>query len=203
MRRAWVVLGVCGVLVGCTHSVKMELQPDYARLLAKPEALTAVRPARTFVPGTFVDKRADTTRMTTFKQGVHTYNLYAQRPLSDVVFDGMREMVTQAGHQWTGGSVHPVRVDAQLLNLQAARNAGLVNVGATSSIQLRFDFVDVESGRLLHSEVYNGTDERTRALIGVMSMVKASVDQSIVNCIAAVGNDTRLAEALRIPVTSP
>jgi hypothetical protein len=55
----------------------------------------------------------------------------------------------------------------------------------------------VKTSQTLFSEIYNGKDERERAMVGTMSMVEESMDAAIVNCINAVGKDSDLAKALK------
>lgn len=191
-------LAACLVIAACTHNVPVELTPKYDEATWNDSALATVRPALVFARGTFADKRADTTTLATFKQQVHTYHLRGERPVSDALFDGLRSLVVHAGHRWAGdGEAADVRLDVQLLNVQAARNAGIIHVGATSNVQIKVDVVDVRADRVLHSDVYNGTDERQQALIGMIGMVKASLDASIINCVNSVGGDASMVAALR------
>lgn len=191
-----VVAALCAVLAGCTHNVNVALTPDYSNGLPRDNVLAAVRPALSFSRGQFSDRRADTTRLAHFKQGAQTYNLVAERRPQDALFDGVRAVLTQAGHSWADTGKADVRVDMQLLGLEASRNAGLVQVGASSRVQVRLDFSGSD-GRLLRSEVYNGTDERRQALVGLMGMVRESIDASIINCMTNVARDAQLVVALR------
>jgi len=201
MNRAFAILAL-GALAACTHHVDVELRPDYPTGV-KESVLTSVRPAVSFARGGYADKRGDTTMLATFKQGVHTYNLFGQRPASDALFEGVQILVERAGHTWVPGDSGQVRIDLQLLGMEANRNAGLFEVGASSKVQIKLDFVDRATGRLIYSDVYNGADQRSKALIGGMGMVKASLDGSIINCINQVGADSRLVDALRQWVQAP
>ena len=62
--------------------------------------------------------------------------------------------------------------------------------------KLKLDFLDAGSGDLIYSREYQGKDERSKAMIGPMDMVKESIDASIVNCIKDVASDKALAQAL-------
>jgi hypothetical protein len=188
-------LAAFAVTAGCTHNVNVALAPDYGTGIIANNALAAVRPPQQFRRGQFADRRADTTRLASFKQGVHTYNMRAERRPQDALYDGVRALLVQSGHTWSDTGMAGVRVDLQLLSVEASRNAGLVRVGANSRIQIKLDFVSPD-GRVLHTDIYNGTDDRSQALIGLMGLVRASIDASLVNCLNAVGSDTRLAAAL-------
>jgi uncharacterized lipoprotein YajG len=183
------------VLGNCTHKVTLDLQPNFSAKLEKQNALT-IQPAIKFFKGNFQDKRTDISKLATFKQQVHTYNLFAGRPIEDAIFEGLQQLFTGSGHEWGNDTTPEVRVNLQLLNVQASRNAGFVKVTAASSIQIKLDFVDAE-GKVIYSEVYNGKDDRGQALVGFMNMVKKSVDDSIINCINNVGKDEDLARALK------
>jgi hypothetical protein len=196
IRKSMAILVVAASLTGCAHRVNLALTPSFDEA-PKSESLAAIAPPLTMRTGDVADKRPDTTRISVFKQGIHTYNVYGERPLEDAIVDGLRSLFRQAGHTWVDGPDARVSVGVQILNIQTARNAGFVKVGATSSVQIRLDFIETRGGRTIHSEVYNGTDQRDQAMVGLMGMVKDSVDQAIVNCIASVGRDEKLAAALR------
>ena len=202
-RRFLATLAAAVTLTACTHTVRLALQPQFDPGLGPASTLAAARPAVHALAGQYADKRADTTMLASFKQGVHTYNLYGERPIRDALFDGLRALFVRAGHTWGDSAGARVRVDVELLNVQASRNAGLVSVGANSSIQMKVDFVEIPTGRTVYSEIYNGTDKRSQALVGFMGMVKGSLDQSIINCIKSIGDDAKLADALRQLGTPP
>lgn len=183
------------VLAGCTHTVNMALRTDFNAHLRGQNDLAGVSPSITFSQGEFSDRRPPGPYLTTFKQGVHTYNLVEERPIEDALFQGLEALVVSSGHEWseTGGSV---KVNLEFVNFQAARNAGFINVGATSMVQIRLDFVEATTDETIYSQIYVGQDERTQALIGLMDMVRASVDGSMISCIQSVGDDEALVRAL-------
>lgn len=196
MRKKKVsMLALVLMLAGCTHTVSMALRQDFAGNLRARNELAEVRPAVTFSPGDFADRRPNPGQLASFKQGVHTYIITEERPIQDAVFEGLQALATASGHQWsdTGSTV---KVNLEFVNAQAARNAGFINVGATSSVQIKLDFVNAATGRVIYTQIYSGQDERSQALIGMMEMVKASVDASIISCIQSVGDDANLARAL-------
>lgn len=189
-------LALVGIMTACTHTETFKLQPDYAAGLAKQNALSEVQPVVRFARGQFADKRADISKLATFKQGMHTFNVFAGRPVEDAVFEGLTKLVAACGHEWVEPASAGVRVDLQILSASTGRNAGFVSVGASSAIQIKLDFIDAKTSQSLYSEVYNGKDERERAMIGTMSMVEESMDAAIVDCVNAVGKDQDLAKAL-------
>lgn len=204
MNRAslW-ILGAALLAAGCAHTVKVPLRPAFDGGVAESAVLASIRPALVVQPGRFTDSRGDTSKLAMFKQGVHTFNLYGERPMGDVLFEGLAVVFSRAGHT-LGGSAEPqLRVDITLLSVQAARNAGMVAVGASSAVQIKLDFEDVRAGRPVYSGIYNGTDKRSRAMVGTMGMVNASIDQSILNCLNEVGKDDRLATTLRTLSSAP
>lgn len=196
-RKLVVLFAFVACVTACTHRVNLALRPTFDNAL-RSEGLAAITPPLTVRPGDVVDKRADTTKVAMFKQGIHTYNVYAERPPADVIVEGLQSLFSRAGHTWTDVADARITVDIQLLGIETARNAGFVKVGAISTVQIRLDFMATSSGTAIYSEVYNGTDERDRALVGLMGMVKDSVDQAIINCLDSVGKDARLAAALRV-----
>jgi uncharacterized lipoprotein YajG len=180
----------------CARSVNVALLPDFKAEIQKGNELSKVTPALRFFKGGFTDKRQDVTVLTRFKQGTITYNLHEERPMADVLFEGLLVALTASNHKWDDGTVGEVKVNVTFINLQAVRNAGFIKVGATSSIQIKVDFVDAKAGTLIFSNVYSGTDERDQAMFGTMGMVKSSIDASIVRCIQSVTDDAELAAAL-------
>lgn len=201
-RSRLFLLGVALLASGCAHTVNMPLRPAFDAGVAESGALGSLRPALRIRAGTFTDSRADTTKLAMFQQAMHTYNLYGERPMREVLFEGLGVLISRAGHQWNSGGEPQVQVDMTLLSVQAIRNAGMVAVGASSSVQIKLDFVDPRDNRTLYSGIYNGSDKRSQAMVGFMGMVRASLDQSIVNCINEAGKDEKLVLALR-PLTTP
>lgn len=195
-RTLFTGLLVILLLASCSHTVNVALRPDFNNLYTENE-LSKVQPSMKFGEGAFTDKRADASKLATFKQGIHTYNLYGERPEDEALFEGLDALMTSSGHEWVGKETGDVKINIQLLSFQASRNAGFVKVGATSSIQIKLDFIDAQTDEMLYSQVYNGTDERDQALVGLMGMVKESIDASIIDCIQGVGDDADLARALK------
>lgn len=185
------------LIVGCTHTVDVPLLPDFNSNVYSDNELSNIKPAIKFVKGKFSDKRAEIGKLATFKQQVHTYNLYAERPIDEALFEGLAVLITLSDHKWIEKETGEVQIDLQLLSVQASRHAGFVNVGATSSIQIKLDFIDQKTDDIIYSQVYNGTDERQQALIGLMDLVIKSIDASIIDCINSVGDDESLARALK------
>jgi uncharacterized lipoprotein YajG len=196
-RRPLILVAMLMLLAGCAHTVKVPLHPMLDTAAPQANALSSVRPALVVAQGRFTDSRTDTTMLAMFQQGPHTFNLYGDRPMSQVLNEGLQALFTRAGHKWVTGGDAQVRVDAQLLSMSAARNAGFVAVGASSAVQVKLDFFDVRQGKQVYTQVYNGSDKRSQAMIGLMSMVNSSINQSIVNCLEEVGRDEQLAAALR------
>jgi len=198
MSRIIAVLVVLSVMFGaCTHTVNVALRPDFQTKLEKKNQLADVKPAVKFMKGSYADKRRETGTLTTFKEGIHTYNFYEERPVSEALFEGLETLITGSGHEWMKTGVGDVQIDAQLLNLQARRDAGFVMVSASSSVQIKLDFIEKKTGTMLYTQVYNGADDREQALIGMIDMVVASLDAAIVKCINDVGADEGLSKALK------
>lgn len=185
------------LLTNCAHTVSVPLKPNFEENLTKENTLSTIRPSITFLKGNFVDERADKSKLTTFKQQVHTYDLFPERPVDEVIFDGMQSLISNSGHMFNISGPANVRVDITLLNIQAARNTEMFEVTASSKIQLKIDFIDPESNYLIYTDIYNGTDDRGRAMVGTIDMVFESIDAAIINCINNVGKDGNLASALK------
>lgn len=180
----------------CTHTVNVALRPNYQADLIPDNELSTVEPSINFGKGQFSDKRADKSKLASFKQGVHTYNLYGERPFEEALYEGLRTLFVKSGHQWSDSTSGDVQVDLQLLSSHARRNAGFIKVGATSSIQVKLDFTDMAANDVIYTQVYNGMDERDRTLIGTMSLVEESINACINDCLNKVGIDKDLARAL-------
>lgn len=181
---------------GCTQKVFVPLTPDYTTGITSTIELASIDTPLQFIKGNFDDKRSDTSMYATFKQQAYTFQLFAERPVEEVIYNGLAVMLKKAGHSWSDGETGQIKVNLQLLSTAASRNAGMVMVGATSSIQIKLDFIDNNSNNLVYSQIYNGNDERSQALIGLMDMVKKSVDASIIDCINNVASDKLLTQAL-------
>lgn len=198
MRKKVFALALVLVFVAaCTHRVDIAMRPDFKTQLQKGHELPNVTPAIAFCKGEFIDKRTDPTKLASFKQGVHSYELFEERPVADALFEGLNAAITSSGHTWSETPYGDVKVNISFLSLQAARNAGFVMVGATSAIQIKADFVDAKKGDSIYSTVYSGNDERNQAMIGLMGMVKDSIDASIIRCIQSIVDDADLAKALK------
>lgn len=194
-RRLILILTVA-VLASCTHVETVPLDVNFDSGFSDANALTRVEPKTSFVKGQFEDKRSDTKLLASFKQQVHTFNLVADKPLDDVLFYGLSQLIEKSGHSIVQENAR-IKMDVTVLNVQAARNAGMMMVGADSSIQLKLDFIDNKTGKLFYSQIYNGKDSRENAMLGLMSMVFDSINASIANCINQVGQDEAFANALR------
>jgi len=185
------------VIVACTHNVNVPLRPDYQQNIYPDNKLSKLEKKIKFSKGEFSDNRPDISRLASFKQQVHTYNLHEERPLDEAFFEGLYQLMTSSGHEWSDTEPGDVQINLSFLNCQAERNAGLVSVGANSSVQIKLDFIDTASDDLIYSQVYSGTDERSQAMIGLMGMVLKSIDASMIDCINSVGDDENLVRALQ------
>ncbi|MGH2567086.1 MAG: hypothetical protein ACRDGA_02020, partial [Bacteroidota bacterium] len=88
MNRIWViVIFLSFVFAACTHTVNVALRPDFQGKLSKQNQLSSFKPAVKFTKGTFADKRGETGMLTSFKEGVHTYYFYEERPVSDAIYE--------------------------------------------------------------------------------------------------------------------
>lgn len=197
MKKLSPLLLIIILFTGCTHIVNVPLIPDYEMYIVSSIELASIDPSLKFIKGDFDDKRADVSMYATFKQQVHTYNLFTERPVEEAIYDGLAVMLKKAGHSWSDIGDGQIKVNLQLLSTAASRNAGMISVGAISSIQIKLDFVNNNSGNLIYSQIYNGSDDRSQAMIGLMDMVKKSVEASIIDCINNVANDILLVQALK------
>jgi uncharacterized lipoprotein YajG len=198
MRKKVFALALVLVFVAaCTHRVDIAMRPDFKTQLQKGHELPNVPPGIVFFKGDFTDKRTDLTKLASFKQGMHSYELFEERPVADALYEGLNAAVTASGHKWSDTPYGDVKVNVSFLSLQAARNAGFVMVGATSAIQIKVDFIDPKKGESIYTNIYSGNDERNQAMIGLMGMVKDSIDASIIRCIQSIVDDADLAKALK------
>lgn len=198
MRRNLIFLIlILVVLAGCTHTVNVALRPNFGATLQPGNELSNVEPAIQFFKGEFADKRPDPSSLARFKQGLHSYTLYEERSVEEALFEGFGVLIETSGHKWSSTEEGEVKVNIEFINLTAARAAGLIEVSATSGIQIKVDFLDAKTGDMIYTNIFSGADNRKQALIGLMGMVKDSIDWSIVKCIQSVGDDAGLSSALK------
>lgn len=185
------------ILVGCSHNVNVALRPEYGTELESGEALSTVTPQITFSRGEFLDRRLDPSVLAKFKQGLHTYYIEEERPVDEAFYEGLEVLVTSSGHYWDNSGKGDVKINLEFINCYASRVAGFVTVSAESSVEIFLEFVDEERREVIYSDYYKGSDQRSQAMIGLIGMVKNSIDASIVRCVQNVGRDRSLAKALR------
>lgn len=195
--RFFLVLLSTLILANCTHIETVPLNPNFNAEVLANNALSNVNSKQSFSNGMFEDKRVDTSKLATFKQQMHTYHLEGERPIKDVIQEGIENLINKSGHNFTDSNNSRVIMNVNLLNIYAARNAGMFTVGADSSIQVKIDFIDSQTNDVFYSEVYNGADSRDNVMVGFMGMVFDSLDASIVNCITNIGKDKALAKKLQ------
>ena len=49
---------------------------------------------------------------------------------------------------------------------------------------------------MLYTNIYSGTDKRDQAMIGMMGMLKDSIDAALIRCMQSVVDDGELVKAL-------
>jgi len=199
MSLKHVIVAMSLAAVGCVHNVNVALRPDYGAGIRSGQALAMVTPGAVFYRGEFSDKRPDPTKLASFQQGVHTYNLTEERPMADALFEGLKAEFAASKQRWSETATGDVKVNLTFLSMSAARNAGFVKVGASATIQMKADFVNAKTGDVIYSNVYSGNDARDQAMIGLMGLVKSSIDAAILRCVQSVGDDAALAKALAKP----
>jgi len=196
MKNLFIVLFLF-VFISCTHRVNVPLTVDYQNNTPAINSFSTLDNNYTFVKGEYIDKRVDVSKLASFKQEIHTFDLYAERPIGDVIFEGLSTLIHKAGKRWSLDGSGNIKINLQLLSLTASRNAGMIHVGANSTIQIKLDFIDMKTQRIIYTQIYNGSDDRKQAMIGLMNMVKDSINSSIINCINSVANDKMLIESLK------
>lgn len=196
MKR-WLFVVSLTAGVGCVHTTNVPLRPNYGAEIRVGQALTSVVPL-TFYRGEFADKRPDPTKLASFQQGVHTYNLLEERPIGDAIFEGLKATLSASKQTWNDSTRGDIKVNVTFLSLNAVRNAGFVTVGANSTMQIKVDFLNPRTEDVIYTNVYSGSDERSGAF-GFMSMVISSIDASILRCVQGVSDDAGLAKALSKP----
>ena len=194
--RRWMVALTPLLLAGCVHRTNVPLRPNYTTEIKPGQALGSVAPGLTFFRGDYADKRPDPTKLSTFKQGVHTYNLMEERPMANALYEGLAAQLSASKQKWNDTIPGDVKVNITFLNMNAARNAGFVKVGASATIQIKVDFLNAKTSNVIYSNVYTGRDERDKSMIGGMGMVISSIDSAILRCIQSIGDDAGLASAL-------
>ena len=140
-----VFLAACTIVYNCR--VTTELQRRLKRAESREGCSSVIRSGR--IRG----QAPNPTQLATFKQQMHTYNLYEERPIADALYEGLRAAVTASNQMWADSTAGDVKVNLTFINLQAARNSGMVSVGATSSIQIKADFLNVKTGNVIYSNI--------------------------------------------------
>lgn len=185
------------ISAGCTHNVDVALRPDYGTKIISGEGLSRVTPQITFARGEFIDARPNPNVLAEFKQGMHTYYIREERPVDEAFYEGLEILVTSSGHYWDNRGEGDIKIDLEFKTCSASRATGFVTVSAQSSVEIFLEFVDTETGEVIYSDYYKGSDQRSQAMIGLIGMVKYSIDASIVRCVQNVGNDRSLAKVLK------
>jgi hypothetical protein len=191
----FVLFGFLGV--GCTHNWNVVLQPNYERVLSPDNQLTKLERKLVFGQGAFADNRSDTSSLVVVKKSGHTYKFH-EKPSAEVVFyDELKYLMTSSGHKWLAVDESDVKIDLTFMACNAEAKTGWVFIGATSSLQLKLDFIDTKTNSLIYSSTYSGNGMYRQAMAGLWkNMAMNAIHRSIIKCINDVGDDRRLADAL-------
>jgi uncharacterized lipoprotein YajG len=198
MRKKVFALALVLVFVAaCRPRIPIVMRPNFKAQLQKGHELPNVTPAILFCKGEFTDKRPDMTKLASLSSDMVTYDLYEERPVADVLFEGLSAAVTASGHKWSDVPDGEVKVNISFLSLKVAESEGLVVVATMSAIQVNIDFVDAKKGDMIYTNVFRGNDERSPLVMSFMRKVTDSIDASIIRCIQSVVDDAELAKALK------
>lgn len=201
-RRAPYLLLVLVVLSGCgPRELTTSLRPNYVDNIVYDNALSHIRHSIQFTKGRYTDSRNDTSKIITFRWR-SVYNIYAERPIDEAIFEGLKTLFSRSGHVWNESEDSKVRIDVVLLYIQAGiisdrPYAGIEGLTASSTMQVNFTFVKTNTEEVIYNKTYHGYDRRRQILFGTSNMVKTSIDSSFVHLINQVGMDTQLAESLK------
>ena len=201
IRAAVVPALILVAAVACTHRVEVVLAPPYglsSSARTEPSRrLSSVRPPIVFRPGTFADKRPDTTRLASWQHGFHTYRVVSKVAVSTFVLDGLGHVFRDAGHVWADSGT--IRVDVEVLSIGAAMYAGFTTVGGASHMSIRLVFADVATNAVIYDGTYKGIFDEDFGIEAVVPVVKINraLENAIADCVQRVSVDTLLIAALQ------
>lgn len=191
----FVLFGLFGV--GCTHNLNVTLQPHYEMVLSPKNQLAKLERKLVLSQGVFVDNRSDTSSLVVVKKSGHTYNFHEKPPAEVVFYEELKYLMTSSGHKWQAVDESDVKIDLTFMTCNAEAKTGWVFVGATSSLQLKLDFIDRKTDSLIYSSTYSDNGMYRQPMGGIVkNMVMNAIHRSIIKCINDVGDDRRLADAL-------
>jgi uncharacterized lipoprotein YajG len=187
---------------GCTYTVKAPLVPVFDTNNYLKNKLSTVKPAITFIQGNFTDKRTDSDILATYKRSYQTYKFYGERPIDEVLFEGLNVLMTSSGHEWADINDGEIKIDLELLRVQVSFHEPEFTLiaEASSNIHIKLDFIDPSTNDVIYTKIYQGTNASKGSIVYIDYYVTdfaiLSIDASIVDCINNVGEDESLAQAL-------
>ena len=191
----FVLLGFLGV--GCTHNLNVVLQPSYQRVLSPNNQLAKLERKLVFSQGVFADNRSDTSSLVVVKNSGHTYIFHEKPPAEVVFYEELKYLMTSSDHKWQAVDESDVKIDLSFMACNAESKTGWVFVGATSTLQLKFDFIDTKTNNLIYSTTCSGNGMYRQAMAGVWkNMIMNAIHRSIIKCINDVGDDRTLTDTL-------
>ena len=186
---------------GCTHTEHILLEPDYSEMVNENTRLNMLD-TLSFAPGRFSERNTGHDWFISFDKSRNTFNIYLERPIGEVLFDGVAALVCQSGHIWSTTDSSSFLIRVRLVDASAAIEDRFLWIAAPAAIEIALDFVERKSGNIVYTQLYQGNAEQTR-FWGSLSFLGDSIGEAIVNCIREVGADEELVNALRESASEP
>lgn len=177
------------ILCSCSYVEKVTIKADPENIITKT-VLRDIKPPLKFTRGKYEDKRADFSYLAKWSEGMYTWTLYEETPIEDVIFDGLRTLFIHSGLAWVNNDTSDIIINVTLLGVVTTRNHIIFSDEIYSSIQIKLDLIYAASGKLIYSNIYNGTNEDNGFI--TISDVEKSINESLINCINSVGMDKEL-----------
>jgi hypothetical protein len=192
-KNAILFVTLCGSLLAlarCSHVNRTitSVKPGYEKGLQTTRALASLPRSYAFCQGDFIDKRPETP-LGVYRRELVTNIVETRDDLQGVLFRGLEVLVTGAGQRWTDKTSADLRLDVRLLSTMAEVAADFGSHYSTA-VQIQLDVVATKTQRLIYSGTYKGSAVHGDSFDG-------SFDDSFVRCIAALGNDPYLVDAIR------
>lgn len=192
-KNAILFVTLCGGLLALARCSQVNrtitsVKPHYEKGLQTTHTLASLPRSYSFCQGDFIDKRAETP-LGVYRRELATNIVETRDDLQGVLFRGLEVLVTGAGQRWNDKASVDLRLDVRLLSTMA-EIAATVGSPYSTAVQIQLDVVATKTQRLVYSGTYKGSAVHTDSF-------DASFDDSFVRCIAAVGNDPYLVDALR------
>ena len=162
-----IIVLVLLILTGCSHTELVRFTPNYSELYntrdykATDNKLKELKTKLMFCKGKYSSGKKDSdplasTQLTLF----HSYNFYPNRPLNEILFEGIKNLIEKSGHLWdTTATKNDIRVDVKYLSFGIPDHySEMIGYDAQTMISVRIEFYDNNKNILIYGNNYYGTN---------------------------------------------